>query len=383
MAVPEKSAAPRPAEAPRPARLVLSVLAVWLFLGAFMGVQFYLNAATSGRPTSLGTALSFSIRKYLIYAVLTLPVLWLCRRFPPTSRRWVLPLSVHLLGVTVFVALYVALRLLFRTVIDRNTLQRLPASWETAQSLVRSNFFELFTMYATIAIVALAIQYYRQGQERDLREAELKQKMAEYELQVLKLQLHPHFLFNAMNGISTLMTRDVKTAQAMLVRLSELLRMALSHSAANEVSLRQEIEFVKAYLEIERMRFGERLRVELNIDHASLEARVPNMMIQPLVENGIHYGIARIRSGGSLGLSTTCSEGRLRIVIVNDGPLGAEGSGKAHGAGVGLGNARSRLTQLYGTGYELRLLDRPQGGAELHLDIPFRGPEAGGAGEKS
>ncbi|HEV8337104.1 MAG TPA: histidine kinase [Candidatus Polarisedimenticolia bacterium] len=377
----EKSAAPLPADVPRPARLVLTVLGVWLFLGLFMGVQFYLNATAAGKPASLGMAIWMSVQKYLIYAGLTLPVLWLCRRYPPTSKRWVLPLSVHLLGVTVFVALYVALRLLFRTVVDRNTLQPLPASWETAQSLVRSNLFELFTMYATIAIAALALQYYRQGRQRDLREAELKQKMAEYELQVLKLQLHPHFLFNAMNGISTLMSRDVKTAQVMLVRLSELLRMALSHSTANEVSLRDEIEFVKAYLEIERMRFGDRLRVEMKIDQASLDARVPNMMIQPLVENGIHYGIARIRSGGSLELATRRADGRLRIVIVNDGPLGS--LEKTHRSGVGLGNARSRLVQLYGSAYELRLLDRPQGGAELHLDIPFRGPEGGAAGEKS
>jgi hypothetical protein len=373
MKMPTQSAASKAVEPSHPARLVLIVLGVWLFLGLFMGVQFYLNTSASGKQASLGMAISISVQKYLIYAGLTFPVLWLCRRFPPTLKWWFLPLSVHLVGVTVFVTLYATLRMLSRTAVDRNTLQVLPVSWETAQSLVRSNFFELFTMYATIAIVALALQYYRQGRERDLREAELKQKMAEYELQVLKLQLHPHFLFNAMNGISTLMTRDVKTAQAMLVRLSELLRMALSNSAANEVSLRDEIEFVKAYLEIERMRFGERLRVDLKIDQASLDARVPNMMIQPLVENGIHYGIARIRSGGSLEVVTTCTEGRLRIVIVNDGPLGSPE--KTRGSGVGLGNARSRLAQLYGSAYELRLVDRPQGGAELYLDIPFRGPE--------
>jgi LytS/YehU family sensor histidine kinase len=207
-----------------------------------------------------------------------------------------------------------------------------------------------------------------------LREAELSRQMAEYELQVLKLQLHPHFLFNAMNGISTLMARDVKTAREMLVRLSELLRSVLSHSADNEVSLREEVEFVKAYLELEGMRFGKRLRVELDIDRASLEARVPNMIIQPLVENAIQYGIARIRFGGTLGLRTERDDGKLRIVIVNDGPQAAA-LHRAEGSGIGLANARSRLQQLYGGAYQLRLMERPQGGAELHLEIPFREQE--------
>src|SRR4030095_140248 len=111
--------------------------------------------------------------------------------------------------------------------------------------------------------------------------------MAEYELQVLKLQLHPHFLFNTLNGISTLMLRDTRTAREMLIRLSDLLRAALARSRENEVLLRDELEFVKAYIELEQMRFGERLRVNLGIDPRTLEARVPNILIQPLGEHGI------------------------------------------------------------------------------------------------
>ena len=354
-------------------RLVLTVTGVWVVLGAFMGLQFYLNGTSGGRAVELGPALSTSIQKYLIFAALTFPLLWLCRRFPPSKARWGAVLMAHTAGLALFIGGFATIRMFSGTAVSRVTFERLPISLETWMALVRSNLFELFTMYCSIATTALALQYARQCRQREVLEAEMRRQMAEYELQVLKRQLQPHFLFNAMNGISTLMTRDVPTAREMLVRLSELLRMALSRSTATEVSLRDELEFVRAYLEIEGMRFGRRLQIEIRVDDAALDALVPHMIIQPLVENGIHYGIARVRGGGTLELSTACSRERLHIRIVNDGPRGSLEEGAQQGSGVGLGNARARLRQLYGEDYQLRLLDRPHGGAELQLEIPLRG----------
>ena len=354
------------------ARIVLVVLAVWAGLGVFMGVQFWVNGTFAGKSVTLWRGIDFSVRRYLIYALLTFPVLGLCRRFPISSgRRTIATLSVHLAGLFGFVVLYAALRTLSGSTVDRVTLLPLPVSLDTAVTVLRSTWFEQLTMYLTIVIAALAWQYHRAARQREVEEAELRRQMAEYELQVLKLQLHPHFLFNAMNGIATLIAREPKTAREMLLRLSDLLRMALSRSAENEVALRDEIDFVKAYLEIERMRFGERLNVELAIDPASLEARVPNMIIQPLVENAIEYGIARTRSGGTLGLATQCVEDRLRILIVNDGPA-ADASTRAGGSGIGMSNARSRLGRLYGDAFRLRLEEREQGGATLFLEVPRR-----------
>jgi hypothetical protein len=355
-----------------PARLIVAVVAVWAGLGVFMGVQFYVNGAPGGKAVELWPGIELSVRRYLIYAVLTFPVLWLCRRFPPASRRWLVPLTAHLGGLLAFVVLYAALRTLSGSAVERGTLAPMPITVETALAVMRSGAYEQLTMYVTIVIAALAVQYHRAWRERGIHEADLKRHVAEYELQVLKLQLHPHFLFNAMNGIATLIARDPKIAREMLVRLSELLRMALSRSAENEVSLREEIEFVKAYLEIERMRFGERLKVELAIDQASLEARVPNMIIQPLVENAIEYGISRSRAGGTLGLAAQCVDDRLRILIVNDGPSAGDVRNAGGGSGVGMSNARSRLTRLYGEDFRLRLEERPQGGATLFLEMPLR-----------
>ena len=365
------------------ARLVLVVLGVWVGLGAFMGVQFYVNGTFAGKSVALWPAIDLSVRRYLIYALLTFPVLGLCRRFPISSGRGLAALAAHLAGFGGFVVLYAALRTLSGSAIDRATLEPLPVSFGTAITVLRSTWFEQLTMYLTIVIAALALQYHRAARQREIEEAELRRQMAEYELQVLKLQLHPHFLFNAMNGIATLIAREPKTAREMLIRLSDLLRLALSRSAENEVALRDEIEFVKAYLEIERMRFGERLKVELLIDPASLEARVPNMIIQPLVENAIEYGIARTRSGGTLGLATQCVEDRLRILIVNDGPRAANADTDAgrSGSGIGMSTARSRLGRLYGDAFRLRLEERAQGGATLFLEVPRRTGDASSAAE--
>ena len=353
--------------------LVLAVLGIWVFLGTLLGIQAYLNGSDGGTPLLLGTAISVSVRRYLVYAVLTFPGLWLCRRFPFTSQRWAVPLLAHTIGLLAFIVLYAAIRVLTLSAVNWSTLERVPSSVETAKIIMRSSLFEQFWMYWSMMTAILAIQHYRQFRQRERREAELKRQMAEYELQVLKLQLHPHFLFNTLNGIATLMSRDVKAAREMLVRLSELLRIALARSADNEVSLRDELAFVKAYLELEQMRFGERLIVQLEIEPATLDAQVPNMIIQPLVENAIQYGIALIRGGGTIMLETARQDGRLRIRIVNDGPLSADGPHPMKGSGIGLANTRARLGQLYGEDYRLQIVSRSEGGVELHLEIPFHG----------
>jgi two-component system, LytTR family, sensor kinase len=356
--------------------LAMLVLGIWVFLGVLLGIQQYLNESPLGTSHSLSSALDRSIRRYLIYALLTFPCLWLCRRFSFTSRRWLVPLVAHSAGLGAFMLLYAAIRLgVGPGVVSAQTGEALPASLGTGIDLIRSSLFEQFWMYTSMVTAILSIQHYRQLRHRELREADLKRQMAEYELQVLKLQLYPHFLFNTLNGISTLMLRDTATAREMLVRLSDLLRVALARSRDNEVLLRDELEFVKAYLELEQMRFGERLRVSLGIDPRTLEARVPNMLIQPLVENAIQHGIAQLKSGGKLDLTSEIHDRRLLIRIVNDGPV-AGLSPSIKGSGLGLGSARLRLSQIYGDAYRLEISDRLEGGADLEVEIPLLGAEA-------
>jgi LytS/YehU family sensor histidine kinase len=238
---------------------------------------------------------------------------------------------------------------------------------------MQTNAFEQFWMYCTTLAIVLTFQYYQESRQRELREAELKSQVAEYELQILKLQLHPHFLFNTLNGISVLMMQDVKTAREMMLRLSDLLRMALAHTSTKEISLREEIDFIDTYLQIEQMRFGPRLRVSMQIDPATLDASVPNMILQPIVENAVRHGIGSSRAGGAIEIQAERKRDVLRITVSNDGTgLRPE---PARRSGLGLGNTRARLLQLYGTAYNLRMAERESGRVEVCLEIPFREAE--------
>jgi two-component system, LytTR family, sensor kinase len=365
-----KTAAHGAADWRKKLRTGLVVLGIWIALGVAMGLQIYANNYSEGRLT-LKEALNYAVRRYSVYALLTIPIVWLCRRYPLPSKQWEKSVAAHLGGLIGFIFAYTGLRLLVFPPLEVHTLKVLPVTLETTWALLRSNIFDHFWMYSSIVVVTLAYQYHARLRERELREMQMRRQMAEYELEILKLQLHPHFLFNTLNGISTLMARDVKTAREMLVRLGDLLRIALSHTHDKEVSLKEEMEFVQAYLDLEQMRFGERLKVKLNIHPDTLDARVPNMILQPLVENAIRHGVAVVRSGGTIELETSLVNGLLRIGLTNDGPPG-NGAEARGGSGLGLGNTRARLWQLYGDTYQLSISNRQEGGVQLLLEIPFR-----------
>jgi LytS/YehU family sensor histidine kinase len=228
-----------------------------------------------------------------------------------------------------------------------------------------------------LAIVAgwNLVETYRRARERDLRASQLEARLAEARLNALKMQLHPHFLFNALHSISTLMHRDVDAADRMLARLSDLLRLTLENAGTQEVRLKEEIDFLEQYLEIERTRFGDRLTVDLDVDPETLDAWIPNLMLQPLVENAIRHGVAPRAEAGWIGIRTALQDGELRVTIEDDGPgLRAEGGpGRARAeSGVGLANCRARLGQLYGDRGRLELRQAPAGGLLVSLRIPYR-----------
>jgi two-component sensor histidine kinase len=351
-------------------RFITITFLAWTAFGVLLGFQAYINAS-SVRPVLLSDMLRYSLARCWIYALLTPPIFWLTRRHPFTAGTWRRSLAVHLLAFLVYDAAYVVLRLIFWPPVDTTTLQRMNRSVETAWALMRSTPADQLWMYGSVVAVALTIQYYQEFRRRQLREAELKARVAEYELQILKLQLHPHFLFNTLNGISALMTQDVKTAREMMLRLSDLLRIALSHTSAKEISLREELEFIEAYLAIEQMRFGPRLQVRMRIAPETFDARIPNMILQPLVENAVRHGVAARRAGGAIEVASARQNGKLLITISNDGPQARTQPVEGGSSGLGLGNARARLLHLYGTAYNLKINGRPQGGVEVRLEIPF------------
>jgi LytS/YehU family sensor histidine kinase len=240
----------------------------------------------------------------------------------------------------------------------------------TLFNLGRRSFVQLdkeLLVYWIIVLISHASDYYAR-----LREGELRASQAQ--LQALKMQLHPHFLFNALNSISALVRKDPEAADRMIARLGDFLRLTLEASATQEVLLRQELEFLDCYLEIERVRYHDRLTTRLDIDPQTLNCRVPNLILQPIVENAIRHGIAPRATPGHIEILAEQADGSLRIQVRDNGPglppnhNGAAAQGLREG--LGLANTRARLAQLYGTSHRFELQNDARGGLVVTLELP-------------
>lgn len=223
--------------------------------------------------------------------------------------------------------------------------------------------------YATAWHERLAVAYARAAREREL----LEMRLTRAQLESLKNQLQPHFLFNALNAITALIPTDARAAQRTVHGLSELLRLSLNSSAENEVHLDRELELLGHYLGIQRLRFQERLTVRVAIDPGVRRAFIPNLLLQPLVENAIRHGIGPRAAGGSIDISVTRHEDSVRLRVADDG-IGARLSAH-HGLareGVGLGNTRARLQHLYGDRHRLTVITAPGAGFAVEIDLPYR-----------
>lgn len=231
--------------------------------------------------------------------------------------------------------------------------------------------------YGTILLVSNVIDYYERYQAGELRASQLQTQLAQAQLQALRMQLQPHFLFNTLNSISALQLTDVQAANTMTARLGDFLRLTLDNAGTQEVSLRQEMEFLGCYLEIERVRFQDRMQVTVKVDSAALDVNVPNLILQPIVENSIKYAVLMRAASGHIQIRARRDNGRLRIEVQDDGP-GLQlprNSNKATRGGVGLTNTEARLRQLYGGNHRFELANAPGGGFIVTLEIPARNGE--------
>jgi len=241
-------------------------------------------------------------------------------------------------------------------------------------------------VYWAVLSVSYAVEHYRKYRERELAASELEARLAHAQLEALQAQLHPHFLFNALHTIGTLVrTGDTQRAVRVVAGLGDLLRRVLDEGAAQEVPLKQELEFIRNYLDIEQVRFRDRLKVAINADPDVLDAKVPHLILQPLVENAIRHGIAPHLSAGYLMVAARRVDDQLQLVVRDDGPgIGngeGEGGGDAARLGIGLSNTRARLMRLYGADCELEVGNAPDGGLEARIALPFRLAHAEWQGE--
>jgi hypothetical protein len=226
------------------------------------------------------------------------------------------------------------------------------------------------TFWAIVGAHA-GIRWYEAWRAEAVRSAQLSADLSAAQLRALRAQLNPHFLFNSLNSVVTLIGRDPAGAERMLVRLSDLLRGTLALSSDQEVPLRRELELVEQYLDIEQIRFRDRLSVEWTVDDVARDAAVPALALQPLIENAIVHGTSRNTGGGRITVAATV-DGSARQISVRDNGPGPNADGARAGTGIGLSNLRERLNRLYGNAAALSLADAPGGGALATLTLPFR-----------
>jgi sensor histidine kinase YesM len=222
-------------------------------------------------------------------------------------------------------------------------------------------------IYAGLVLAWHAMTYYAELRDRQVKAMELESLLHQAQLQTLRSQLNPHFLFNTLHSIAELVHQDPVLAEQLILRLGELLRQVLRSPTEQEVALAEELDFIKGYVEIEQMRLGERLQVEWEIAPEALAIKVPSLILQPLIENAILHGVAATTRPGVLTIRASCDDRYLHLQVRDTGP-GLSQDGKAH-TGIGLSNTQTRLQRLYGPGQRFELLN--DNGLIVNIQIPL------------
>ncbi|HSB10095.1 MAG TPA: histidine kinase [Blastocatellia bacterium] len=359
----------------------VSFFLLWLALGVFSAGAVLVELPPIRRvgPPPPGTlsyawrAFLYQLAIWLAWVVLAPAALWLRRRWPLERGAFKRALPVHLAAVILLCALHSGMVPLTRWLIMQTgqPLAELQLSLLLTYWWLRDlPFAALF--YGLILGIGSALDYYRQFRERQLRASQLEAQLARAELQMLKMQLHPHFLFNTLNGITGLVRdNDNAAAVQMLVGLSDLLRQTLDNAGKQEVRLGEELEWLELYLKLQQVRFSDRLQVSITAQPETLDALVPNLITQPLVENAIRHGLAPRARPGSVSLSARHDDGRLELTVCDDGVGLPEGWRLASSKGLGLLNTEARLRQLYGGDFVFEVRNREHGGVEALLTIPL------------
>jgi two-component system, LytTR family, sensor kinase len=347
-------------------RRAVAVVVLWLLVGLFNGSADYLR---TGQMDDWRT-MAGHLADVLLWAGFTPFIFLACRRFPLERRRWRRSLPAHVLaGVLVAVA--------------GGTFNfALHGTGTTLPAYILDKFQFNFGWYWIIAALGHAVVYYDTLRDRELHASRLETQLARAQLEALKTQIQPHFLFNTLNAISELVHEDVELAEETILRLASLLRLSVDNARTQEVALQQELELLDAYLAIQQTRFRDRLLVYVNVAPQALDAMVPHFVLQPLVENALRHGAPAEGDLHRIFVSAEVQGDRLSLEIRDNGPgFGPDPSGVRFG--VGLGNVRARLGQLYGHAGAITCGDAAGGGGEVRITLPLRrahpAPEAGPA----
>jgi len=338
-----------------------------LLLSLIEAAQTYVRSTIGGPPVHWIPAIGNALPFWLLLALLTPLVVMLARRWPLDGPRPGRAVGVHFAGA----ALFVLVHAISITAVNV-TLLAWPVSPRIALSKILS-FASVIDVLVYGAIVGAthALRYYEESREHERQASELRASLVEARLAGLRAQINPHVLFNTLNAVSVLaMKGDADAVVRVVGLLSEMLRSCLDETRGHEASLADELALVERYLEIQRIRFADRLSVDIDADDDALRALVPTLVLQPIVENAVTHGIANDPRPGWIGISAHRVDGTLHLKVTDSGP--GFGRSTHRGAGVGLSSVRARLEQLYGSAQAVTVEPRTEGGAAVGIVMPYR-----------
>lgn len=359
-------------------------LAVWSGIAAALATTDYLSAIPMDTSNTLGDAMARQFCDCLAYVPLTPFAYWLARHYPVQRENWMRRVLLLLAGGAVFTLGHV----LFRGLTPFGDWDNDANSWRPAvewkarhlsiewtvygHMLVVNAIQDVIFNYVPIVSLALAVAYHQSFRQNELRKLQLESHLVTARLETLKSQLRPHFLFNTLHSISSLMFTDVSAADRMMTLLSDLLRLSLRNNGSQVTLLREELQFVDTYLQIESIRFESRLTIERDIAPDTLSALVPHLLLQPLVENAVRHGVAPLQCGGRIRITSSRNgPDHLLLRVIDNGPGLKAGGPQPSGSGLGLATTRERLRALYGDDQQLEIRAAGDAGTEVMLRIPL------------
>jgi sensor histidine kinase YesM len=353
---------------------VIAIFGAWTTVSLISLTRHYMEESGNGDTRPFWTVFAIWLTCYYSWALLTPLLFRVAKRWPVMRSRWAANLVIHIPISFAFTAVSILLSHFFYCLLVHKPAADVD---DYLRSLHFTAFLKHFPLYWSTIAAANGLSYFRALREKErlaaqleLERSQLETSLRQAQLDTLRMQLNPHFLFNTLQTISVLMMDDTASANRMLVRLSDLLRSTLRSSVSSLTQLRDELAFLRDYLEIEQIRFADRLQVKWNIEPETEQAMAPTLLLQPLVENSIRHGIARMATPGTITISSRILDGILHLSVADTGPGLTQEQSRGIGHGIGLSNTRKRLKQLYPQ-HDMEVIAGPSGGFEVRLTVPL------------
>jgi sensor histidine kinase YesM len=346
----------------------------WTLIGlVFAAVSYGVALSQNDKRFGIAASLKLNLVLFYLWGAFSPVILRFCRRFRVEFRRLsIRNLMVHVPAIVLFAAVHETLLLAILWSITRSTRGELTTITDYYARHFGYGFYIDLIIASLIVIGAHALLYYDDFRASELQQSSLKTQLAQAQLRALKMQVHPHFLFNTLHSISSLVLEDPKKANSMIARLGDFLRLTIENSEQQLVTLKEETEFLRCYLDIEQVRFGDRLTVAFELEAQTLSAQVPHLILQPVVENAIQHAIAPRAERGHINIEAKRLDSLLRVAVSDNGPGITSNAIAPAKKCVGLTNVRTRLQQIYGSDFRFELTNGENGGLTVVMEIPFQ-----------